>query len=182
MIVFIFLRLQLFEPETMWEEEEKEHTRRKDGWCSWGCYLKSIFALNGIIWGIALLRAIFEQQLTALVPPNITLFHKIHFPGKNVPYLYTIQTTMKNMKEGHFSGDINELQNTVNTFVSDIQSLDGPLFQHEPNTTGLVMTCKLGTLCLANLHHLFDNMNISFPVGLFFVLIFLQLRRDLFTE
>ena len=162
----------------MWEEEEKEHPRRKDGWCSWGCYLKSIFALNGIIWGIALLRAIFEQQLTALVPPNITLFHKIHFPGKNVPYLYTIQTTMKNMKEGQFSGDINELQNTVNTFVSDIQSLDGPLFQHEPNTTGLVMTCKLGTLCLANLHHLFDNMNISFPVGLFFVLFFATAKRS----
>lgn len=150
----------------MWDEREL-HEERKTKWWSWDNYLKFIFALNGIIWVATLLIVQLEESLSTLVVPTQPLFHAIHAPGKNLLYLYTNETVNKNMKEGPFTQDINQLQSTVNAMVKQIQSLEKPLFQYEVNTTGIVITCKFGPMCLANLHHLFDNMNITMPVGLF---------------
>lgn len=166
--IFIYLCfLILFKSQRMWEEQE-EHKERKATWCSWEHYLMLIFVLNGVIWFIALLTVQPEPPLSTLVVPSTPLFHIIHIPGKNIPYLYTMKVTNKNMNADHFSDNIGQLQSTVNAMVERIQSLDKLLFQHNPNVTGLVLTCKFGPMCLANLHHLFDNMNISLPVGLCF--------------
>ena len=107
-----------------------------------------------------------ETLPASIVLPTVALFHKIHSPGRNLAYLYTLKKTNKYVKEGKFPERLEELRSTIDTMVSKIQGLEGPLFQHEPNTTGIVMTCKMGPLCLANLHHLLDNMNTSLPVGL----------------
>ena len=149
-------------------EGQKRGNERKALWCSLKTTLKIIFSLALLVLVIELIIVVKrpEPLPASLVLPSVKLFRKIHAPGKNLAYLYTLRKANSNVREGQFSENLEQIQDTVNTMIQKIQSLDGPLFPHERNTSGIVMTCKLGPLCLANLHHLFDNMNTSLPVGL----------------
>lgn len=148
------------------DEQQQQQQQPKDK--RWGCKtcLKALLILNVMV----LVAEFIVLQSTplpdVLVTPNTTLFHRIHRPGTNLPYLYTIRKTRRYMREGQMSEQLEQIQHTINTTVAKIQNLKKPLFAHEPNTTGLVLTCKFDEVCLANLYHIFDNLNISIPVGL----------------
>ena len=152
----------------MWLEEQKQRNGRNELWCSLKTYLKIVFSLAILVLIIEFILVVPRPEPfpTSLVLPVVTLFRKIQTPGTNLPYMYTFRRANKYVSEGKFSDRLVQLRNTVDTMVSKIQSLNEPLFPHKINSTGIVLTCRLGPLCLANLHHLFDNMNITLPVGL----------------
>lgn len=152
----------------MGRKTRDEQELQEERCCSWWGYIGFVFLLALVVLLVELIIVMSrpEPPLTALIVPNTTLFRKIHTPGKNLLCLYNIQATTKFVRARRLPDRLEQLRNATNNTIAKIQSLDGPLFPHEHNTTGIVMTCKLGPLCLANLHHLFDNMNTSLPVGL----------------
>ena len=107
-----------------------------------------------------------SSQGTELIVPSTVLFQKIHTPKTNLPCFLNLYTSNAFVRQARFPDRLDELRKMISDTITKIRRLDRPLFPHEPNTTGIVMTCKLCPMCLANLHHLFDNMKVSLPVGL----------------
>ena len=146
-----------------------QKAREEQGGCTrlWG-YLGLVFVLTLVVLFVELVSVVSrpEPLPATLTVPSTVLFRKIHTPRRNLPCLYNFYTTDKYVRARRLPDRLEQLRNATNNTITKIRKLDGPLFPHEPNTTGIVMTCKLGPLCLANLHHLFHNMNISLPVGL----------------
>ena len=136
--------------------------------CTWWTSLALVFAMALVVLFIELIVVMSrpEPLPSTLFRPNATLFRRIHTPGKNVPCLYDIHATNKFVRARRLPDRLEQLRNATNNTVTKIRELDAPLFPHKTNSTGIVLTCRLGPLCLANLHHLFDNMNITLPVGL----------------
>ena len=107
-----------------------------------------------------------EQFPDHLILPNRSVFTEIVSPNPDVPKLYELQRTTRLMKTNKIDEYLVTIKDKLRSMRKRYQSLESPRFKWDENTTGIVTTCNLNAVCLSNLHHLFETINVTVPVGL----------------
>ena len=101
-----------------------------------------------------------------LVTPTQKVFRKMTVPNSNVPTLYRLIWSQKFHGARKFERFIPMIKEELQDFRTMLNELPQPSFPYTPGSTGILTTCKLGPICVANLHHLFETMRVNLPIGL----------------
>ena len=106
-----------------------------------------------------------ESFPTEIVFPNRSVFRKIEKPNGNIPLLYPLADVQKQIKVRRIEKALPTIKEKINALKDRLIESSSPEFPYDPNTTGIITTCRINAICVANLHHLFDTLKVPVPVG-----------------